>query len=86
MSPAIHNASMALTSQPLSLCVRSALKVWCARPQLLVGSERIHGGEHGGSQATGKHFKEACHINKSLTTLGRCAIARACLLWLAIPA
>jgi hypothetical protein len=35
------------------------------------GSERIHGGEHGGSQATGKHFKEACHINKSLTTLGR---------------
>ncbi|WIA12855.1 hypothetical protein OEZ85_006481 [Tetradesmus obliquus] len=37
----------------------------------LAGSERIHGGEHGGSQATGKHFKEACHINKSLTTLGR---------------
>jgi kinesin family protein 15 len=35
------------------------------------GSERVHGGEHGGSQATGKHFKEACHINKSLTTLGR---------------
>lgn len=35
------------------------------------GSERIHGGEHGGSQATGRHFKEACHINKSLTTLGR---------------
>lgn len=31
----------------------------------------MHGGEHGGSQATGKHFKEACHINKSLTTLGR---------------
>jgi kinesin family protein 15 len=31
----------------------------------------VHGGEHGGSQATGKHFKEACHINKSLTTLGR---------------
>eukprot|EP00878_Enallax_costatus_P027357 GHUV01029436.1.p1 GENE.GHUV01029436.1~~GHUV01029436.1.p1 ORF type:complete len:241 (+),score=83.16 GHUV01029436.1:535-1257(+) len=37
----------------------------------LAGSERIHGGEHGGSQATGKHFREACHINKSLTTLGR---------------
>ncbi|KAF6254437.1 hypothetical protein COO60DRAFT_1665196 [Scenedesmus sp. NREL 46B-D3] len=37
----------------------------------LAGSERINGGEHGGSQATGKHFKEACHINKSLTTLGR---------------
>lgn len=35
------------------------------------GSERVQGGEHGGSQATGKHFKEACHINKSLTTLGR---------------
>lgn len=40
---------------------------WCAP----AGSERVHGGEHGGSQATGKHFKEACHINKSLTTLGR---------------
>lgn len=38
---------------------------------LFTGSERVHGGEHGGSQATGKHFKEACHINKSLTTLGR---------------
>jgi kinesin family protein 15 len=38
---------------------------------VLSGRERVHGGEHGGSQATGKHFKEACHINKSLTTLGR---------------
>lgn len=36
----------------------------------LAGSERIQTGAHGGSQATGEHFKEACHINKSLTTLG----------------
>ncbi len=36
-----------------------------------VGSERIASGAHGGSNATGEHFKEACHINKSLTALGR---------------
>ncbi len=35
------------------------------------GSERIKSGAHGGSGAQGEHFKEACHINKSLTTLGR---------------
>jgi kinesin family protein 15 len=39
--------------------------------QEVITHERIHGGEHGGSQAAGKHFKEACHINQSLTTLGR---------------
>lgn len=39
----------------------------------LAGSERIRSGAHGGSGAQGEHFKEACHINKSLTTLGRCA-------------
>jgi hypothetical protein len=38
---------------------------------LRAGSERIRGGAHGGSGAQGEHFKEACHINKSLTTLGR---------------
>jgi hypothetical protein len=38
----------------------------------LAGSERIRSGAHGGSGAQGEHFKEACHINKSLTTLGRC--------------
>lgn len=38
---------------------------------LRAGSERIRGGAHGGSHAQGEHFKEACHINKSLTTLGR---------------
>ncbi|KXZ56379.1 hypothetical protein GPECTOR_1g336 [Gonium pectorale] len=37
----------------------------------LAGSERIASGAHGGSNATGEHFKEACHINKSLTALGR---------------
>jgi len=41
----------------------------------LAGSERIRSGAHGGSGAQGEHFKEACHINKSLTTLGRCAAA-----------
>ena len=35
------------------------------------GSERIKGGGMGGSQAQGDHFKEAVHINQSLTTLGR---------------
>ena len=35
------------------------------------GSERIKGGALGGSQAQGEHFKEAVHINQSLTTLGR---------------
>jgi hypothetical protein len=35
------------------------------------GSERIRSGAHGGSGAVGEDFKEACHINKSLTTLGR---------------
>lgn len=35
------------------------------------GSERIRSGAHGGSHVQGEHFKEACHINKSLTTLGR---------------
>lgn len=35
------------------------------------GSERIASGAHGGSNAAGEHFKEACHINKSLTALGR---------------
>ena len=39
----------------------------------LAGSERIRGGALGGSGAQGEHFREACHINKSLTTLGRCA-------------
>ena len=38
---------------------------------LLTGSERIKGGGMGGSQAQGDHFKEAVHINQSLTTLGR---------------
>ena len=37
----------------------------------LAGSERVKGGALGGSQAQGDHFKEACHINQSLTTLGR---------------
>lgn len=35
------------------------------------GSERIHGGALGGSNAVGVHLKEAVSINKSLTTLGR---------------
>lgn len=38
---------------------------------MAAGSERIRSGAHGGSGAVGEHFKEACHINKSLTTLGR---------------
>ncbi len=37
----------------------------------LAGSERISSGAFGGSQVQGTHFKEAVHINKSLTTLGR---------------
>ncbi|GAX75403.1 hypothetical protein CEUSTIGMA_g2847.t1 [Chlamydomonas eustigma] len=37
----------------------------------LAGSERIKGGALGGSQAQGEHFKEAVHINQSLSTLGR---------------
>lgn len=44
----------------------------------LAGSERIRSGAHGGSGAQGEHFKEACHINKSLTTLGRCAARSRC--------
>lgn len=40
-------------------------------PPPLAGSERIKGGALGGSQAQGGHFKEAVHINQSLTTLGR---------------
>ncbi len=37
----------------------------------IAGSERNQGGVLGGSGAQGVHFKEACHINKSLSALGR---------------
>ncbi|GLC72382.1 hypothetical protein PLESTF_001241600 [Pleodorina starrii] len=55
-----------VTSNGISKCFYAKLNLVD-----LAGSERIASGAHGGSNAAGEHFKEACHINKSLTALGR---------------
>ncbi|PNH12660.1 Kinesin-like protein KIF15 [Tetrabaena socialis] len=55
-----------VTSNGISKCYYARLNLVD-----LAGSERVASGAHGGSNATGEHLKEACHINKSLTALGR---------------
>ncbi|KAG2499154.1 hypothetical protein HYH03_002736 [Edaphochlamys debaryana] len=55
-----------VTSNGISKCFYARLNLVD-----LAGSERTGSGAHGGSNVTGEHFKEACHINKSLTALGR---------------
>jgi len=61
------------TVEKTSKASNGVTSVICSRLNLidLAGSERVHGGALGGSHAVGNHFKEAVHINKSLTTLGR---------------
>jgi hypothetical protein len=56
---------------PSALCSPKPGSNRCPAIPRHAGSERIRSGAHGGSGVQGEHFKEACHINKSLTTLGR---------------